>query len=292
MRFEMKRIDVEGPTTRYAAWATPILFRWLLGPLVLALTTVSASAGVEGVRVQVDGLACPFCAYNIEKRFKTLDGVDHKADFEVNTDAGYARFAWTPTVAFDPAAVDEQIRRAGFTPAGIELTAEGSVSWVFPQEQAPGGLLLNSSSAEQSVWLISHERADRAASFDALQAIVQRSEQEQAGVEVRIHGEVEPTEDGAWRLALYRWEPLVYGALIELEVEGMTCEGCSLGLMKALSGEDDVIHVEADYVAGRVQVWTGVNTPNSDAFRHKIEEAGFKVTGSRVAESHQEIGND
>jgi len=263
-----------------------------LGPMVLSLTAVSASAGVEGVRVQVDGLACPFCAYNIEKRVKTLEGVDRKANFEVNTDVGYARFVWTPAVVFDPAALDQQIRKAGFTPAGIELMAEGSVSWVLPEGQAPGELILRSPETGQSVSLISDKRADRAASFDALQAIAQRSGQEQAGAAIRVRGAVVSAGDGEWRLALFRWEPLSYRALVELSVDGMTREGRSFGLMKALSVEEEVIHVEADYAAGRVRVWTRSALPDADAFRHKIEESGFKVSELRTVEPHQETDHD
>ena len=265
--------------------------RWtaaLLLPGSLLLVNAPASAQVRGFRVQVDGLACPFCAYNIEKRFKTLDGVDPKADFEVNTEAGYARFAWTPTVAFDPAAVDEQVRRAGFTPAGIELTADGSARWVPDEGQAPGSLILVSPSTGQRVSLISDERADREASFDALQALAQHSDGEQPGITARVRGAVVSAEDGSWRLALHGWEPMTYGALVELDVDGMTCRGCSLGLIKALSGVDGVIHVQADYDARRVRVWTEPDTPDADAFRRKIEEAGFKVTGSRTVEPQQQ----
>jgi copper chaperone CopZ len=288
----MKHKDVEGLTPRGIAPSAAGLSGWLLGPLVLALAVVSASAGVEGVRVQVDGLACPFCAYNIEKRVKTLDGVDREADFEVNTEAGYARFTWIPAVTFDPAAVDEQIRKAGFTPAGIELTAEGSVSWVSAEGQTPGGLMLHGSLTEQGVSLISDERADRALSFEALQAIAQRSDRGQAGDAVRVYGKVIPADGGAWRLALLRWEPVAYGARVELDVDGMTCQGCSLGLMKALSGADDVIHVEADYADRSVRVWTRSDAPDADAFSRKIQESGFTVTGSRTVQPGRETDDD
>ncbi len=286
----MKDKNIENLWPRCVASATARLSGWTLGMLVLLLTTVSVSAGIEGVRVRVDGLACPFCAYNIEKRVKTLEGVDRKADFEVNTDAGYARFGWTPSVSFEPATLDEQIRKAGFTPTGIELTAEGSVSWVPGEGNVPGGLMLRSPLTEQSVPLISDERADRTLSFDTLQAIAQRPGREPSGISARVHGGVISAENGTWRLALHGWEPLTYGALVELGVDGMTCQGCSLGLMKALSGGGDVIHVEADYAAGRVSVWTESETPDAAAMRSKIEATGFKVIGSPTVERHQQTG--
>jgi len=93
-------------------------------PLVaFVLTMVGPTFGsVERVTVQVDGMACPFCAFNIEKRMKTLEGVDGKADFTVSVERGRAELAWQGMVEFDPNAVREQIRRAGFTPAAISIT--------------------------------------------------------------------------------------------------------------------------------------------------------------------------
>ena len=45
---------------------------------VLAVAS-AAEAAVNEVTVRIDGLACPFCTYNIEKRVKTLDGVERNA---------------------------------------------------------------------------------------------------------------------------------------------------------------------------------------------------------------------
>ena len=85
-------------------------------PLVaVVLTMVGPTFGsVERVTVQVDGMACPFCAYNIEKRMKTLEGVDGKADFTVSVERGRAELAWRGLVEFDPNAVRERI--AAFLP--------------------------------------------------------------------------------------------------------------------------------------------------------------------------------
>ena len=77
--------------------------------------------------VQVDGMACPVCAYNIEKRMKTLEGVDPKAEFTVSVERGLAELAWREQVEFDRNVVREQLRRAGFTPGAISITATGQV---------------------------------------------------------------------------------------------------------------------------------------------------------------------
>ena len=82
----------------------------------VAFTAGPALAAVERVTVYVDGLACPFCAYNIEKRVKPLDGVAPKAKIVTSLKEGSAKFPWTADVAFDPAAVRRAIREAGLRP--------------------------------------------------------------------------------------------------------------------------------------------------------------------------------
>jgi mercuric ion binding protein len=41
----------------------------------LALATATAFAGAHRYQLQVDGLACPFCAYGIEKNLQATKGV-------------------------------------------------------------------------------------------------------------------------------------------------------------------------------------------------------------------------
>ena len=47
----------------------------LTGLLILWLSQVALAAGTEYV-VRVDGLACPYCAYGVEKKLKAIDGVE------------------------------------------------------------------------------------------------------------------------------------------------------------------------------------------------------------------------
>ncbi len=86
-----------------------------------------ALAAVEHVSVRVDGLACPFCAYNIEKRVKTLEGVERDARIVTSIEHGIAKFPWKRLVEFSPEAVRKAIRQAGFTPRAISVTVTGPV---------------------------------------------------------------------------------------------------------------------------------------------------------------------
>lgn len=53
--------------------------------LLVALLMWSASILADGTqyRMRVDGLACPYCAYGIEKSLNKIDGVD-KIDFDLD----------------------------------------------------------------------------------------------------------------------------------------------------------------------------------------------------------------
>ncbi len=77
--------------------------------------------------VRIDGLACPFCTYNIEKRVKKLDGVERDARIVTSVEHGTARFSWKEGAEFDPASIRKAVRDAGFTPREIFLTVTGTV---------------------------------------------------------------------------------------------------------------------------------------------------------------------
>jgi len=81
--------------------------------LALALLLpVAAVAAQTQYRLQVDGLACPFCAYGIEKELTRTDGV---ADIDVDINAGIV----TVTMAEGATMTEDRAQRivedAGFT---------------------------------------------------------------------------------------------------------------------------------------------------------------------------------
>ncbi|MHB1142328.1 MAG: heavy-metal-associated domain-containing protein [Sulfuricaulis sp.] len=55
--------------------------RYLILPLLL-LWSLSASAAGTQYAMRVDGLACPYCAYGIEKKLKQIEGVE-KIDIDL-----------------------------------------------------------------------------------------------------------------------------------------------------------------------------------------------------------------
>ena len=244
--------------------------------LVTLAATSLLSAGVERVTVRVDGLACPFCAYNIEKRMRTLEGVTKDSPFKMSVETGIAELAWSSTISFDPAAIRTQIRKAGFTPRDISITATGKVRVVLGASPRPERLELKDEDTRQTISILRDELPNRSESFYALGRYVRSSKDKQNSDRVRVIGEV-IGEGTSWKLHLTRWEPMNYAATIVLGVSDLKCENCSYTVMHALSELEGVIHVEANHQDDTVWIWTDVMNPDEDAIREIVKTAGFEV---------------
>lgn len=84
--------------------------RYLLGSLLLLWSLTAAAAGTQ-YTMRVDGLACPYCAYGIEKKLKQIDGVGH-------VDVDLTKGLVTVDVANGVELTDAQMRQL-FTDAGF-----------------------------------------------------------------------------------------------------------------------------------------------------------------------------
>ena len=232
-------------------------------------------AGVEQVSVRVDGLACPFCAYNIEKRVKTLDGVEPEARIVTSIQHGIAKFPWKSGVAFDPAAVRKAIHEAGFTPRELTVTVTGAIE-VSSDRDGQTMLELVDEDATLTVLVTPGARADQRESWDQMRALGLLQE---AKLRVRVEGEVRADSvDTPWSLILHTWAPLEYAAQVIAEIDDLASEQCSMRTMRALTELDGVIHVEADHETDRVHIWTRDEAPDLNVLRERIETLGLKVT--------------
>lgn len=79
--------------------------------LMLIFSTASYSAS-EQYQLHVDGMACPFCAYNIEKKFKTLDGA---SDIKVNLEQGLVEVTMADGHSLSKPQMQKLFEDAGFT---------------------------------------------------------------------------------------------------------------------------------------------------------------------------------
>lgn len=99
----------------------------MIATSVLAVVFLGAAepalAAIDHYEVQVDGLACPFCAYGLEKKLKKLPGA---TNVRIELNAGQAAFDVVSGVLL-PEPVKDAVRDAGFTARGITVTASGTV---------------------------------------------------------------------------------------------------------------------------------------------------------------------
>jgi copper chaperone CopZ len=100
---------------------TTILFVLVL----MGATGVYAQQTFDKFEVQVDGLGCPFCAYGLEKKFKEFKGI---REVKIDIGTGNFSFAFPSEKSLDLKAVEEQVKKAGYTPIAASVTrADGSI---------------------------------------------------------------------------------------------------------------------------------------------------------------------
>ncbi|MCH8269846.1 MAG: cation transporter [Planctomycetes bacterium] len=230
-----------------------------------------ASAQVERVTLRFDGLACPFCVYNVEKQVKKIDGVDRTVSIENDLKRGLIWFAWDPGRPFNPETVRAAAGDSGFTLREIRVHAAGDVRPTDDPLRIE--LRLADAAPDRRVAVVPDSRLDRREAWDALSA---RAADGEKAFAVRVEGTIEG-EGPSSVLVLHGWSPLEYGAVVDAEVEGFACERCSTRTMKALRALDGVIHAQADHETGRVRVWTTSETPDTARIREGVENLGFSV---------------
>ncbi len=75
----------------------------------------------NSVKAQVDGLSCPFCAYGLEKKLTTIDGVD---SIKINIEQGLVTLIVQEDKTIKEEVIKEKIKEAGFTPGEITFDKE------------------------------------------------------------------------------------------------------------------------------------------------------------------------
>ena len=79
--------------------------------LLAALWAMPAWAG-EVYRLTIDGLACPFCAYGVEKKLGAVEGVE---DLDIDINGGVIWVTMAEETALDEATAKQAVDDAGFT---------------------------------------------------------------------------------------------------------------------------------------------------------------------------------
>lgn len=115
----------------------------------------NAQAQIQEVKVQVNGLACPFCVKGVEKHLKKAPGVK---DVSTNLKKGEVTLHYKEGALFDIESLQQAVVKGGFTPGPVQVTARGKVarqqerfllkvggtgsvmSFLIREMHAPGGL--------------------------------------------------------------------------------------------------------------------------------------------------------
>jgi len=85
--------------------------------LIMFLLGISSTlAQSREVKVRVDGLSCPFCAYGLEKKLNDLDGVD---SIFIDFEEGLVLMQVTDLENISEEEIRTKIEEAGFTPREI-----------------------------------------------------------------------------------------------------------------------------------------------------------------------------
>lgn len=81
--------------------------------VALGLVVFASSALAQAAyRINVDGLACPFCAYGIEKKLGALPGV---AGLETHLKDGAVIVTMKEGAVLDKASAEQAVKEAGFS---------------------------------------------------------------------------------------------------------------------------------------------------------------------------------
>ncbi|MGE0278064.1 MAG: heavy-metal-associated domain-containing protein [Nitrospiraceae bacterium] len=96
--------------------------RFVLAALATAWFTTAAFATGPSYRIEVAGLACPFCAYGIEKKLNAVEGVER---LETNIKEGTVIVTMKDGVTLDKSTAEQAVKDAGFTLNGFKQESPG-----------------------------------------------------------------------------------------------------------------------------------------------------------------------
>lgn len=85
--------------------------------MLILLGTMTALAESQTYSLKVDGLACPFCAFGIEKQLGKIAGV---GTLETDVKTGVIRLTMKDGFLLDKTVAEQAVEKAGFTLRGLE----------------------------------------------------------------------------------------------------------------------------------------------------------------------------
>lgn len=91
---------------------------------LLVLFPLAGAAEVTQAVISVDGMSCPFCAFGVEKRLKTVNGTD---EVTVDMKKGTATLVAEEGKSLEIGQIGKAVKAAGFTPGLLRISVVGTV---------------------------------------------------------------------------------------------------------------------------------------------------------------------
>ena len=103
-----------------------IIMTMLIGFCLITVTGLAQTENkrLEGrIKVEVDGLSCPFCAYGLEKKLQKMEGVEK---IEIDVENAFVLLTLEDGKTVNEAMIRERVKDAGFTAREIkEVPSDG-----------------------------------------------------------------------------------------------------------------------------------------------------------------------
>ncbi len=151
--------------------------------MTMGLLATLALASVDEIQVHVQGLACPFCVFGIEKSLKKVPGV---VSVETTIRTGIARLEVKPGTFLDTTELKAAVKKSGFSLDYIEATVTGQL---VTRDERPA---LEADPGGQAFLLIEDGEADvfKALSSQTLDKLNRASEDGSHPLTIsgRVHG--------------------------------------------------------------------------------------------------------
>lgn len=89
--------------------------------MLTLIPLVALFAEQKQATVRIDGLSCPFCAFGLEKKLKSIEDVEN---LEIKVNEGLALMTFGDSAKIDEKLIAKKVREAGFTPGEITIASK------------------------------------------------------------------------------------------------------------------------------------------------------------------------
>lgn len=93
-------------------------FRIIFILTIFIFSNYALQAQMDKVKVYVEGLGCPFCAYGLEKKFKELKKIKK---IKIDMESGIFTYEAPADMAMSIEAIDDRVTKAGYTAVDISI---------------------------------------------------------------------------------------------------------------------------------------------------------------------------